>query len=86
MQYQNKNTQLKLIDIFKRLLKVKDLGGEADFRTAVDIGPAGKLPVQPENDLETGRLIGVIKRIANVPPSIEITKGSILDENLQKGR
>ena len=67
-------------------MKVKDLGGAADFGIAVDIGTAGKLPVDPENDLETGRLIGVIKRFANVPPSIEITKGSILDENLQKAR
>ena len=68
-------------------MKVNDLGGAADFGIAVDIGPAKKLPVQPENELETGRLKEVYEKMPlNLPPTIEIAKGSILDKHLKSAR
>ena len=63
------------------MFKVKGLGA------AVDIGTAESLPVQPENELETGRLEEVYEKMPfNLPPSIEIAKGNILDKNLKKAR
>ena len=51
------------------------------------IGPAKNFPVQPENELETGRLEDVYEKIPlNLPPSIEIAKGNILDKNLKTAR
>ena len=79
--FSDKNTYLKLIDIFKQIFKAEVLGA------AVDIGPAGKLPVQPENKLETGRLQEVYEKMPfNLPPSIEIAKGNIFDKNLKTAR
>ena len=76
-----KNTYLKLIDIFKPMFKVKGLGA------AVDIGTAESLPVQPENELETGRLEEVYEKIPlNLPLSVETAKGSILDKDLKTAR
>ena len=58
-----------------------------DLGADVDIGPAGKLPVQPENELETGRLEEVYEKIPlNLPPSIETAKGSILENDLKTAR
>ena len=53
----------------------------------MNIGPAGKWPVHPKNGLETGRLEEVNEKMPlNIPPSIEIAKGSILDKNLKLAR
>ena len=53
----------------------------------MDIGPAGRLPVQPEDELETGRLEEVYEKIPlNLPPSVETAKGSILDKDLKTAR
>ena len=77
----SKNTYLKLIDIFKQLFKAEVLGA------AVDIGPAGKLHVQPANEFKTRRLKEVYEKMPlNLPPSIEIAKGNILDKNLKTAR
>ena len=54
---------------------------------AVDIGPARKLPVQPENELENGRLEEVYEKMPfKLPTSIENAKGSILDKHLKSAR
>ena len=51
------------------------------------IGPAENFPVQPENELETGRLEEVYEKMPlNLPPSIKNEKGSILDKNLKTAR
>ena len=63
------------------MFKVKGLGA------AMGIGPAENFPVQPENELETGRLKEVYEKMPlNIPPSIEIAKGNILDKNLKSAR
>ena len=76
-----KNTYLKLIDIFTQPFKAKGIGA------GVDIGPAGNFPMQPENELETGRLEEVYDKIPlNLPPSIETAKGSIHENDLKTAR
>ena len=71
----------KLTDIYKQLFKAEVLGA------AVGIGPAEKLPVQPVNEVETGRLEEVFEKMPlKLPSSIEIAKGSILDKNLKTAR
>ena len=51
------------------------------------IGPAENFPVQPENELETGRLEEVYEKIPlNLPPSIKTAKGSILEKGLKTAR
>ena len=62
-----------------------------DLETAMDIGPAEKLPIKPENDLESGKLIaeGGIEQIAPKLPDasqVEFAKGSILENDLKTAR
>ena len=48
-----------------------------------------KLSVDPENDLETGKLIGEFEEppsVGQVWPVVEKVKGSILDDDLEKAR
>ena len=57
----------------------------------MDIGPAEKLPIKPENDLESGKLIaeGGIEQIAPKLPDasqVEFAKGSILENDLKTAR
>ena len=56
--------------------------------TAMDIGPAGKLPIKPENDLEAGKLIAEFEDLGGIPkvPNLESAKGSILDNDLETAR
>ena len=57
---------------------------------AMDIGPAGKLPINPENELETGKLLAEFEQsdISQIPsaPNFEFAKGSILDNDLKTAR
>ena len=53
----------------------------------MNIGPGRKLPVHPENELETGRLEEVYEKIPlNLPPSIETARGSVLEKDLKTAR
>ena len=56
----------------------------------MDIGPAGKLPINPENELETGKLLAEFEQsdISQIPsaPNLEVAKGSILDNDLKTAR
>ena len=54
------------------------------------IGPAGKLPIKPENELETGKLLAEFNQsdISQIQdaPNLEIVKGSILENDLETAR
>ena len=54
----------------------------------MDIGPAEKLPIEPENDLESGKLIAEFEDLGGIPkvPNLESAKGSILDNDLETAR
>ena len=57
----------------------------------MDIGIAGKLPIEPENDLESGKLIaeGDMNQIAPKLPDasqVDFAKGSILENDLKTAR
>ena len=57
----------------------------------MDIGPAVKLPIEPENDLESGKLIaeGDMNQIAPKLPyasQVDFAKGSILENDLKTAR
>merc|ERR1711934_965308 len=58
--------------------------------TEMDIGQAGKLPINPENELETGKLLAEYEKseISQIPsaPNLEVAKGSILDNDLKTAR
>ena len=74
---------------FKQTIQVQDLGTAAGLGTAMDIGPAGKLPIEPENELETGKLIKEFEELP-IPMAkainLERAKGSILDNDLETAR
>ena len=52
------------------------------------MGPAGKLPIEPENNLESGKLIAEFEDLGGIPkiPDLESAKGSILDNDLETAR
>ena len=57
----------------------------------MNIGPAEKLPIKPENDLESGKLIaeGDMNQIAPKLPyasQVDFAKGSILENDLKTAR
>ena len=73
---------------FKQTIQVQDLGTDVGLGTAMDIGTAGKLPIEPENELETGKLIAEFEDLGGMPkvPDLEWAKGSILDNDLETAR
>ena len=73
---------------FKQTIQVQDPGTAKGLGTAMDIGPAGKLPIEPENELETGKLIAEFEDLGGMPkvPDLEWAKGSILDNDLETAR
>ena len=73
---------------FKQTIQVQDLGTDVGLGTAMDIGTAGKLPIEPENELETGKLIAEFEDLGGMPkvPDHEWAKGSILDNDLETAR
>lgn len=73
--------------ILKTLMpKVQDLGTVAGFGTEMNIGPAGKLPIKPESELESGKLIAELEQIPPEIKDVEMAKGSILDKDLKTAR
>ena len=74
---------------FIQTIQVQDLGTDVGLGTAMDIGTAGKLPIEPENELETGKLITEFEELPiPIPkvPNLERAKGSILDNDLETAR